>query len=276
MKKITKRILTTVTAVSLAAVSAFSAFAVVGDIDNNNRTTTNDARLVLRYALKLGSLTEEQKSKADINSDGVINSSDARTLLRGALKLERLDIYSNFYAEIVDPNGYTSKIGICGKDILIEADVNGKSMGMLKEKNGSLIFIDNAEKKYYTLTKEDLDAIIRLAGNLGEDVDFSDIFDEFDKLTSEIELYRPIALVDLGYTKGTGEWDGKTVDTYTKTEGSETVTYYFSKNIILGVQTNENGKITTGRYNNFTSQPENIIYAFRNNYEGHEFIEMMF
>lgn len=62
----------------------------LGDIDGNGKITVNDARLLLRYAAKLISLTPAQQKVCDVNKDGKITLSDARLLLRVAARLETL------------------------------------------------------------------------------------------------------------------------------------------------------------------------------------------
>lgn len=59
-----------------------------GDVNNDGKITTADARVLLRTALKLEPLTDDILLYGDTNNDGKITSADARTLLRVAMKLE--------------------------------------------------------------------------------------------------------------------------------------------------------------------------------------------
>lgn len=59
----------------------------MGDIDNNNKVTTSDARLLLRAVARLETLSDEDKIYADVNQDGKVNANDARLVLRAAAKL---------------------------------------------------------------------------------------------------------------------------------------------------------------------------------------------
>ena len=59
-----------------------------GDVDGNGTVDVNDARTVLRAAVGLEKLDEQQKKAADINGDGKITVDDARTILREATGLE--------------------------------------------------------------------------------------------------------------------------------------------------------------------------------------------
>ncbi len=63
---------------------------VIGDVDGDNEVTSSDARLALRAAVKLETLTEAQTKAADADKDGEITSSDARLILRAAVGLETL------------------------------------------------------------------------------------------------------------------------------------------------------------------------------------------
>ncbi len=61
-----------------------------GDVDGNGKIEAADARLALRAAVNLETLTEIQTAVADVDTDGEISSSDARALLRCAVGLEAL------------------------------------------------------------------------------------------------------------------------------------------------------------------------------------------
>lgn len=58
-----------------------------GDSDGDNRITSSDARIALRYSVGLEELSDEQAEMLDANGDGVINSSDARLILRFSVGL---------------------------------------------------------------------------------------------------------------------------------------------------------------------------------------------
>lgn len=74
-----------------------------GDIDGNGKVMSSDARIALRYAIKLDrSLDESQVLIADINADGKINSADARFILRIALKLSEYTAEDLLYKPSTD------------------------------------------------------------------------------------------------------------------------------------------------------------------------------
>lgn len=60
----------------------------LGDADLNGAVTSADARLALRYSLRLDKLAGDSLIAADVNFDEKITSSDARLILRFALKLD--------------------------------------------------------------------------------------------------------------------------------------------------------------------------------------------
>ena len=65
---------------------------IPGDIDGNNQVTAADARLCIRAAASLETLTAEQIKIADIDGDGVITSANARNILRASAKIAPLDV----------------------------------------------------------------------------------------------------------------------------------------------------------------------------------------
>lgn len=58
-----------------------------GDVDLDKAVTAADARIVLRCAVKLETLTGRPFRNADMDNDGIITSADARRVLRVAVKL---------------------------------------------------------------------------------------------------------------------------------------------------------------------------------------------
>lgn len=60
----------------------------LGDVTMDGRTDASDARLALRAAAKLETLSPLQQKLADTDGDGVVNAGDARTILRIAAKLD--------------------------------------------------------------------------------------------------------------------------------------------------------------------------------------------
>lgn len=65
-----------------------------GDLNGDREVTSADARICLRAAAKLESLTEEQRLAADIYGDGEISARNARKILRVAAKLDIFDCYT--------------------------------------------------------------------------------------------------------------------------------------------------------------------------------------
>lgn len=91
-----KRYIIPLTSVLLCCSLIFCAMsASLGDVDNNGRLTPSDARLALRFAARLESLTDEQIAAADINSDGSVTPADARILLRIAARLDSISNYTD-------------------------------------------------------------------------------------------------------------------------------------------------------------------------------------
>lgn len=65
----------------------------LGDVNNDGNVNAADARIVLRTAAKLETMTAAQFSAADIMRDYSITAADARIILRVAAQLESIEIY---------------------------------------------------------------------------------------------------------------------------------------------------------------------------------------
>lgn len=72
------------------AVTTQYTYAMMGDINSDEKVTAADARLALRAAVGLENLSPAQKLAADVDFDKKITASDARSILRAAVALEKL------------------------------------------------------------------------------------------------------------------------------------------------------------------------------------------
>ncbi|MBR1811092.1 MAG: leucine-rich repeat protein [Clostridia bacterium] len=63
---------------------------MLGDLNGDKKVNSVDARLALRAAARLDTLTDVQRLAADIDGDGKVGSGDARRILRAAARLEAL------------------------------------------------------------------------------------------------------------------------------------------------------------------------------------------
>ena len=88
MKK--RRIISLLLAAVLLFTCAVPAFAAAkpGDIDGSGHITSDDARMVLRFAVKLEAPDTTQRTMSDIDEDGAITANDARCVLRMAVNLD--------------------------------------------------------------------------------------------------------------------------------------------------------------------------------------------
>ncbi|HIC68663.1 MAG TPA: hypothetical protein EYO90_03940, partial [Candidatus Latescibacteria bacterium] len=55
---------------------------LLGDVNNDQRVDAGDAILVLRHAVRLSALTQEQQKLGDVNKDGKVDAGDAILILR--------------------------------------------------------------------------------------------------------------------------------------------------------------------------------------------------
>ena len=62
----------------------------LGDVDGSGKVNSSDARMTLRAAARLETLTGEQFSAADADGNGKVNATDARKILRAAARIEAL------------------------------------------------------------------------------------------------------------------------------------------------------------------------------------------
>lgn len=71
-----------------------------GDLDGNSEVNAADARICLRTAAKLDTLSGSTLNAADINGDGEVTSADARAILRASAKIEKLNARVMFHDAI--------------------------------------------------------------------------------------------------------------------------------------------------------------------------------
>ena len=104
---------------SAAAVLPASAAARLGDVDNDGEITSGDARLALRAAVSLETITPDFLLSADVDRNGEIEASDARMILRASVQLEDLSRYDHTHQVETwtpikdDPAGAEYHSGVC-------------------------------------------------------------------------------------------------------------------------------------------------------------------
>ena len=111
--------------VLLCAVLAFGALLpasaagyALGDVDNSGKVDTKDARLALRAAVGLDTLSAQVKAVADVTGDGKVETDDARVILRVAVGLMRLSADGKRYEDLPKPG-----------DVLAEFILHGGEAG---------------------------------------------------------------------------------------------------------------------------------------------------
>ena len=251
-----------------------SASALVGDVNDSGRAQTSDARLVLRYATGLETMTDEQITRSDFNADGRVTTADARLLLRGVLQLESLGEYDNYYYETTS-GGTTLGIGVCGNDVMFMSINDQQSFGIMLTDDG-IQFIDPTTSRYCLLTNEDIDALNRMIAATDPDSELLDLDMIKDELTAEmVTLQKPAALLDAGFTKADASWNGAAVQSYTHVDGNTTHTYYYDGLNLVTIREQTNSYNSVLEFSNFTAEPESVIYAHESTYTRVELLEMM-
>lgn len=92
-------IYTTVCAVCKQKLTRLISHPLFGDIDADNSVSASDARLALRAAVSLETLSEAAAAAADVDANGKIEAADARLLLRMSVNLENADELFKKYCE---------------------------------------------------------------------------------------------------------------------------------------------------------------------------------
>ena len=74
----------------VSLVPAGMTMALLGDVNTDAAVTAADAAAILRYIVRLGTLTPQQLADADANEDGKVTAADAAAILRYIVKLDTL------------------------------------------------------------------------------------------------------------------------------------------------------------------------------------------
>ncbi len=131
-----------------------------GDVDNDKKVTSEDARLILRYSVGLEKFTDTQKTVADMDRDGKITTEDARLALRTSIGLEKLDWTSIYYTDGLR-TGFTLQF-------------KGEAWKVYNSKENAENKNPNGVKRY--LKKNELMTIYYISGNVIEINDGEYIF----------------------------------------------------------------------------------------------------
>ena len=131
MKRIIKAAISVILVVCIVF-SQTAAAVILGDIDGDGKIMATDARLVLRAAVELETLTPLQFASADATKDGKITAEDARLVLRAAVGLETLHIHSFSKKETVaeatcKDKGLQNWYCTCGESVMCETDLAAHS-----------------------------------------------------------------------------------------------------------------------------------------------------
>lgn len=144
-----------------------------GDPDASGDVTAADARVILRAAVGLETLTGDARLAADVNTDGALTAEDARLALRVAVGLElpaaqafhnQYDVLrsGNFCAELsVDgEDGSMMTVAAFGDRSWISADMDGVTFSFLTD--GGDVYLLDARHRIYAAFD---DAALALMGN---------------------------------------------------------------------------------------------------------------
>ncbi len=99
-----------------------------GDVDGSGKIEASDARLALRFSVKLEKLTAQQIAVADVDSTDGVSASDARLILRASVGLETLKLKDNGNKEFNGHRVNNDCIGIETGIICTDSDCCGKTL----------------------------------------------------------------------------------------------------------------------------------------------------
>lgn len=74
-----------------SASAAETAVRYWGDVNNDQKVNSQDALMILKHAVEITELTDEQKAAADYDGGGIINSADALVVLKMAVEILPLE-----------------------------------------------------------------------------------------------------------------------------------------------------------------------------------------
>ena len=218
-----------------AALCAGASAAGMGDVEGGDgAVTAADARRVLRAAVGLEQLTEEEEARADMDLDGGITAADARLTLRAAVGLEITDgkTYLNqvevlcgghYFARISieDANGRTDYVMASTENYAyFSSELDGIHMTMVSAEEGLYLLDD--EKKTYALLPVELMAL------LGDETEGLDLHAAAQEGFSKLKELENAELSE-------AEFDGEPCLCYTLREPSGVTKAYMSGKRLLAL-----------------------------------------
>lgn len=199
-----------------------NAAAVTGDVDKDGLLKSSDARLALRYSLRLQNIDSVARRKADVNADGKVNSADARLILRAAMRLDNLDHFSNYYMRARFTNSSTGTVTeldtawYSGKVLIKIDDITSLVYDSVKN---TVAIVNHRDKQYSLMSFADFKKkypqnSAYFAGGAKE-------------LCWSDNLPKPAYLIDEGYLKQSVVSNGETFSVYRKnfSNGSQIYTF---------------------------------------------------
>lgn len=209
-----------------------------GDVDGNGKVEAADARIALRSAVKLETLTSVKRARADMDGDGVVTTADARSILRIAVGLNaaeknEYDILRSgtyYFKGRITENGSSETVEIAEtpSGVYMSGSIDGLNIGILR-KSGTVYFVYPEKKAAMKLTS----ALMNMMDITEEDLEF-DTGLSFSSLPS---------LSDAKKT-ASAKLNGIACTVYTFTLSGETVSIYMNGSKIVRAVTESAGTKT--------------------------------
>lgn len=222
MKKVLYKKVAVIFAVLLLfAAGQISVFAVVGDIDQNGRLQSADARLLLRYSVGMERLSETVLQGCDVSYDDRINTADARLLLRAALRIDSLDYYDRYYMHANFTNSATGTVTTLDTawmdgQVLIYADAQ---TALIYDGDQSVALVNDALRQYSVLSFSQFQR--EYPGHAGYFANGA------EALCWSENLPTPLFLRDQGFTSTSQTVNGRVCTVYRKQFSSGYQSYAF-------------------------------------------------
>ena len=252
MKQFTKKTIALILCLVLALSLGLTALAAAnGDLNGDNKITTDDARKILRASIGLDTLSAAAKKAADMDLDGAVTTADARLALRVAIGLELSDgkLYENqydvlrsgfFYADFnitdvaesqnillaVSKQSTYMRMEFTDEELLTEFGVESIKINMLFRDDRAWL-LDPENRQYAEFPFE---AMGMSAEELASMSEAKDMFKDYPPLSAATSV-------------GSGSFGGVSCTVYTFTDSTGSMKVYLNGPKLLGIEeTDASGK----------------------------------
>jgi hypothetical protein len=254
MKQFNKKILAVLLSLVLMLSAGLTALAAAnGDLNNDNKITTEDARKILRASIGLETLNAAGKKAADMDLDGSVTTADARLALRVAIGLEVSNgkLYENQYDVL--------RSGFFFTDFSVKDDTGDQAMLLAVTDKATFMrmeFSDEEMKQEFGLDAIKINLIFQNEKAYLLDPEnrqyaefpFEEMGMSADELTGMADakdMFRSYPALSEASSKGSGKFGGVSCTVYTFNNDSGNLKVYMDGPKLLGMEKySPAGKVT--------------------------------